>query len=417
MNRVSINLEALQHNLSRIGRWMDRQGSTWTVATKALCAHEDTFRALRLLGVRSVADSRLENLEVVDRVTPGMEKWYLRLPVPSLVKDVVRLADVSLNSEEEVIHALNAEAADQDKVHRIVIMIELGDLREGILPGTLIGFYERVFNLPNIDVLGVGGQMGCLAGAVPSVDQMMQLALYKELLELKFGRALPLISAGTSVSLTLLLADQPMPNQINHFRIGESLFLGTDLVHGGTLQGLRDDAVQLEAEIAEIKEKSLTPLGETGAHTPFEPTSTEPEVDAPEPGERGYRALVTVGQLDTDVSALTPVDPDHQIAGASSDVTVVNLGRNPGNLQVGDKIRFKTGYSAFVRLMGSQYIEKQVWPPLAAFEQAVPEESETAVPPAVKEVEGAEPAQPVALEAMPRLVEESRAATARESRS
>lgn len=390
MNLVSIDLEALRHNLSMIGRWMDRLGASWSVVTKSLCAHEDTLRALRLLGVRSVADSRLENLEVVDRVVPGTEKWYLRLPVPSVVPEVVRLADVSLNSEVAVIEALNAEAARQGKVHRIIIMIELGDLREGILPGSLVRFYERVFELPSIEVLGIGGQVGCLAGAVPSIDQMMQLVLYKELLELKFGRPLPIISAGSSVSLTLLVDGRPLPSQLNHYRIGESLFLGTDLVHGGTLQGLRDDVVLLEAEIAEIKEKSLVPLGETGAHTPFEPAGPgEGSEPPPAPGQRGYRALVTVGQLDTDVLGLTPVEADHQVAGASSDVTVVNLGPNPGNIRVGDRIRFRPSYSAFVRLMASQYVDRQVWPPLSAFESALEARAEaTSVPPAVV---GAEP--------------------------
>ncbi len=387
MNVVSIDLEALRHNLAMIGRWMERLGASWSVVTKSLCAHEDTLRALRLLGVRSVADSRLENLEVVDRVIPGTEKWYLRLPVPSVVPDVVRLADVSLNSEVAVIEALNAEAARQQRVHRVVIMIELGDLREGILPGSLVRFYERVFELPHIEVLGIGGQVGCLAGAVPSVDQMMQLVLYKELLELKFGRPLPLISAGSSVSLTLLVEDRPLPPQLNHYRIGESLFLGTDLVHGGTLRGLRDDVVLLEAEIAEIKEKSLVPLGETGAHTPFEPAGAEGDEGGPSPGQRGYRALVTVGQLDTDVQGLAPVEADHQVAGASSDVTVVNLGRNRGNLRVGDRIRFRPSYSAFVRLMSSQYVERKVWPPLAAFEEALAGRAQaTAVPPAVEAV-------------------------------
>lgn len=360
MNRVTIDLVALRDNLLVIDRWMTAHGASWTLVTKALCGHADTLRALRVLGVRTIADSRLDNLDVVARLAPDVERWYLRLPPLSAVDDVVRLAHVSLNSESQVIRALSDEAVRQDRRHGVVIMVELGDLREGILPGTLLDFYRRVFELPNIDVVGIGAQLGCLAGAVPNVDQLTQLLLYRELLELKFGRALPLVSAGSSVSLALLQTGE-IPAGINHFRIGEAVFLGTDLIHGGLLPGLRDDVVLLDAEIAEITRKSLVPVGELGATTPFAGAAEDDGHDY-EPGERGYRALVTVGELDTHVPGLIPVSPDHRVAGGSSDITVVNLGSNKQGLKVGDTIRFRLDYAAFVRIMGCPYVDKAVAP-------------------------------------------------------
>ncbi|OPZ68576.1 MAG: hypothetical protein BWY82_02511 [Verrucomicrobia bacterium ADurb.Bin474] len=285
---------------------------------------------------------------------PETERWYLRPPHLSRVKEIVELTEVSLNSETGVIKAINEEAQRQGKIHKVVIMIELGDLREGILPGTLIRFYEQVFNLEHIEVVGIGANLGCLSGAVPSIDQLMQLVLYKELLELKFNHPLPLISAGSSALLPLLI-EKAVPRSINHFRVGESLFLGTNLIHGGTIPGLREDVVRVEAEIAEIKEKSLTPLVETADISPFASTQDSDDFT---PGQRGYRALVTLGQLDTDVSGLTPVHPDYQIAGASSDITVVNLGDSPDGLKVGDTIQFKVSYSALLRLMNGRYLDK-----------------------------------------------------------
>ncbi len=134
------------------------------------------------------------------------------------------------------------------------------------------------------------------------------------------------------------------------------MFLGTDLVNGGTLPGLRDDAFTLEADIVEIKEKSLVPLGETTSMSPF--ASLQPEEYTP--GQRGYRAIVTVGQVDTEVADLRPLNPAHQLAGASSDLTVVNLGPDPGGLSVGDTLTFRPGYGALVRLMMGKYIEKEI---------------------------------------------------------
>jgi predicted amino acid racemase len=193
MNRLIIDLDVLRHNLTVVNNWMERHEAKWTLVTKVLCGHTETLRALQALGVRSIADSRLDNLRAVERVIPDFEAWYLRVPDLSSTKDVVTLADVSLNSEIEVIEALSKEARTQNKTHRVIIMIELGDLREGILPGSLVKFYEQVFQLDNIEVLGIGANLGCLAGVVPSIDQFMQLALYRELLELKFRLSLPMI--------------------------------------------------------------------------------------------------------------------------------------------------------------------------------------------------------------------------------
>ena len=354
MNRITIDLDALQHNLNVIQDWVGQHGATLTVVTKALCGHRETLEALRDLGVDSMSDSRLDNLEVVKDVAPDVETWYLRPPHSSALDDVVRLSDVSLNTELEIVKELNEEARRQDRLHRVVVMIELGDLREGILPGRLLQTYKKIFDLSNISVVGIGANLGCLGGVVPSVDQFMQLALYRELLELKFERKLPLISAGASSSLPLLV-EGGFPKQINHFRVGESVFLGTDLIHGGTLEGLRGDAVRLEAEIVEIKEKGMVPLGETTDMTPFQPLEDEEETD---PGQRGYRAVLTVGQVDTDIAGLSPVEEGHRIAGASSDLTVVNVGEAKDGLAVGDVIGFRTAYSAFVRLMSNPYTEK-----------------------------------------------------------
>lgn len=351
-----MDLDALQQNLSVVRGWIADHGATLTVVTKALCGHGEMLEALRDLGVESMSDSRLDNLEVIKKVAPDVETWYLRPPHSSALDDVVRLSDVSLNTELEIIKELNEEARRQRTVHRVVVMIELGDLREGILPGRLLQTYKRVFELPNIRVIGIGANLGCLGGVVPSVDQFMQLALYRELLELKFERKLPLISAGSSSSLPLLV-DGAMPKQINHFRVGESVFLGTDLIRGGTLDGLRGDAVRLEAEIVEIKEKGMVPMGETTEMTPFQPLDCDEDTD---PGQRGYRAIVTVGQVDTDVAGLTPVEESFRIAGASSDLTVVNVGEEKDGLAVGDTIGFRPAYSSFVRLMANPYTEKSL---------------------------------------------------------
>jgi predicted amino acid racemase len=384
MNRLLINLHALQQNIEQINGWIEGHNASWTLVTKVLCGHQDTLKALQMMGVRSMGDSRLENLRSIERIIPGFESWYLRLPHISAISEIVAAADVSLNSELEILRAIDAEAGRQGRVHRIIIMIELGDLREGILPGSLVDFYNSVFKLDNVEVLGIGANLGCLAGAVPHVDQMTQLALYRELLELKFHHALPMISAGSTVMLPQLLQGW-VPQELNHFRIGEAVFLGSDLINGGCLAGLRDDALTVEAEIVEIKEKSLVPLADTSASIrPFEAFDSD---ENGQPGQRGYRALVSIGQLDTDVHGLTPINPEFHISGASSDLTVVNIGEESGSLSIGDAIKFRVNYSALLRIMSSKYMDKSVVPPLDEFSSPVTQQRASKVPPVIEAAE------------------------------
>jgi len=119
----------------------------------------------------------------------------------------------------------------------------------------------------------------------------------------------------------------------------------------------------VEAEVLEIQQKSLVSTVETGVHTPFAPLAPG---DTP-PGGRGYRALVGVGQLDTEIAGLTPLQPDYRIVGATSDITVVSIGENPRRLAVGDAIRFRPSYAALVRLMAGKYLARTLDPSLDQF--------------------------------------------------
>lgn len=356
MNSLTVNLPALAHNISTIQNWMKSSNSTWTLVTKVLCGDMGLLKALYRYGVRSVGESRVENLRELLSIMEdeSLETWYLRIPSLSEVDEVVKYYDVSLNSEIKIIEALNKAAEKLNIVHRIIIMIELGDLREGILPSSLLEFYEKIFILPNIQVLGIGTNLGCMAGAMPSADQYTQLVLYRELLELKFEKKLPLISAGSSISLPMFLKGE-LPKSINHFRIGESIFLGTDIINGGILPYLRDDVITLEAEIIEIKKKNLISPVETGDVNPFSSDAVEGAM----PGEMAYRALLNIGNLDTDVNGLTPMHPAYTISGGSSDVTALTIGEENHGLKVGDRISFKVNYSAMLRLFSNRYIAKK----------------------------------------------------------
>jgi ornithine racemase len=353
MNQLQIDLNALKHNYLRISDWVKKHGGNLTVVTKALCGNSDLLSALVEFGVHSMGDSRIENMHSIKQDSPSTEVWCLRPPNVSALNKLLLVCDVSLNTELQTIKQIDAECKKTRRTHKVVLMVELGELREGVLPSKLIDMTESILSMPAIDLVGLGANLGCLNGAIPMSEELTQLTLYHKLLELEYDIKIPFLSAGTSAGLGLL-QNGDFPKQINHFRIGEAILLGTDPVTGEPFSGLRSDAITLETEVIEVKEKRLVPSVET-ANTPFDAIGREQDR---EPGERGYRAIVTVGQVDTDIGGLTPLNPDYTIAGASSDMTVVNLWPNRDGVSLGKTMSFRPSYSAFVRLMNNPYTEK-----------------------------------------------------------
>ncbi len=240
MNRLTINLEALQHNHETVQRWVSAHGGSLVVVTKALCGHEDVLRALAAFGTTQMGDSRLENLQAIRSATPQVETWYLRPPHASALPQLLELSDVSLNSEISTVRRINRSLERTQRQHGVVLMIELGDLREGILPGKLLDIASEIITMANVDLVGLGANLGCLNGTIPMAEELSQLCLYHELLELKFNIRIPYVSAGTSAALGLL-REGSLPSSVNQFRVGESILLGTDPVTGDCLPGLRDD--------------------------------------------------------------------------------------------------------------------------------------------------------------------------------
>ncbi|HQU58668.1 MAG TPA: alanine racemase, partial [Saprospiraceae bacterium] len=214
---LTLDHAKLKHNYQFLDQLFRETGTDWAVVTKLLCGNEAYLREVLKLGVKEVCDSRASNLAKIKAINPEVQTVYIKPPAPGAIEAVVRYADVSFNSESSTIRMLSEEAQRQKKIHKVTIMIELGDLREGIMGDNLIGFYKKVFELPNIEVVAIGANLNCLHGVMPSEDKLIQLSLYKQLIEATFHKNIPWITGGTSVVLPLLMRRQ-VPIAINHFR-------------------------------------------------------------------------------------------------------------------------------------------------------------------------------------------------------
>lgn len=355
MAYLKLYREKLHNNYEFLNRLFKENDIYWGVTTKLLCGHEAFLNEVADLGIGEMHDSRISNLKKIKEMHPEVMTCYIKPPPYDVIDSIVKYADASLNTELSTMHELSKEAKRQDKVHKVIIMIEMGDLREGVMREDLFDFYNEVFQLPNIEVIGLGTNLNCMHGVMPDEDKLIQLSLYKQIIELKFNKKIQLVSGGTTVTIPLLLNHQ-LPAGVNHFRVGEALFFGNNLFTGGTIEGMHSGVMELYTQVIEISEKPMVPSGDMGLN----PQGKSVKINEEHYGKTSYRAILDIGYLDIDPKHLISVNDDVNIADASSDMLILDVGDNESGYQVGDFIRFKMTYMGALAIMNSDYIDKVV---------------------------------------------------------
>lgn len=353
---IELYRDKLKHNYDFLTSFLKKHNKEVAVVTKILCGNKKYIEELIKLGAKELCDSRISNLKVIKEIDPGVQTVYIKPPAKRSISKIIKYADVSFNTEYETIKLLSQEAVRQNKVHKVIIMIELGDLREGVMGETLLGFYGKIFDLKGIKVTGIGTNLNCLSGVLPSQDKLIQLSLYKQLVEATFNREIPWVTGGSSITLPLLNRKQ-IPAGVNHFRIGETLFFGNNLLTNKVFKGMKSDVIKLFAEIIEITEKPTVPIGYLAENPSGEVFEINSEEDY---GGKSFRAILDIGLLDISTDFLIPEDQKMKIIGASSDMIIIDLGKRKGKYKVGDLLSFRLKYMGALRLFNSDYVEKKL---------------------------------------------------------
>lgn len=267
----------------------------------------------------------------------------------SEVKEVVRWADGSLNSELAVINALSKAASSLNKNHKVIVMVDVGDLREGVLPENVLKTVEKIIKLPGIEFEGLGTNIGCYGGVLASYENTKILVDLAIEIEKKYGLAVRTLSGGNSSTLSLLKSGRLAPG-INQFRLGEGILLGNESSLSRLIPGTFHDAFTLKAEVIELKTKPSYPIGEIGCDA----FGNIPVFEDKGPMKR---AIVALGKQDCIIEDLTPLDESIEILGASSDHMLLDVTKS-SNVKVGSILEFDVTYGALLRLMTSKYVSK-----------------------------------------------------------
>ncbi len=262
---------------------------------------------------------------------------------------MVRLADISLNTEPRTLQALSAASVAAGRVHQVLLMVELGDLREGIPLPDVPRIAAAASALPGLDLIGIGCNLACYGGIAPDDDNMAALSRLAADLEKQLDRRLAIISGGNSANHTWLTTTAK-PSRINNLRLGELLLLGRETLERRAVPGLHTDAFTLKAEVIEANVKPTVPSG-TICQDAFG--------KVPVFADRGDlpRAILALGRQDTWVPGLRPRG-DLALLGASSDHVILDTSRQ--RLEVGDEVELDLDYAALLAAMTSPFVGKEV---------------------------------------------------------
>ncbi len=347
--RVEIDLGKIQANARCLVRRLCARGISVTGVTKAVCGHPDVAEAMLDGGVVGLADARIKNVVRMQMEGIKCPISMIRAPLVSEMEDVVRCCDASYNTEMDTILKLGAAAKQQGTSHDVILMVEMGDMREGILPENLNDFATRVSATPGVALKGIAANFACMGNVASTAGDMDMLSRLATQVEGACGPFVELVSGGGSANLPWALGEDSS-GRINNLRLGEAILLGTDPLTGHPISGLHTDAFALYAEVIETRNK---------------PSVIPPASIAPELGvlrlvrndDDKARTILAIGQQDTNVRGLT-FPSEIMFIGATSDHTVVDTTKSA--VSVGSEMKMDMNYSALMRAMSAPDVAKVV---------------------------------------------------------
>jgi len=347
MPRLEININKIKHNAKTLKEEFAKKGISITSVIKGVAGSPEIANAILECGINTIAVSRVQDIKKMKEFGVKAEFLLTRLPMHTEVPDVVKYADISLNSEISTIKLLSEHSLKQGKRHKVVLMLELGDLREGILPEDIDSVVEQTIPLKGIKLYGIGVNLGCFAGIAPSEKNMTELSQIVDRIQEKYHIKIDMVSGGNSSNYEWLSQTENTGN-INNLRIGEAILLGKEALHKNRIPHLYINAFTLICEVIESKLKPSLPCGNKGQNA----FGYKPEFKNI---EAINRIIVGIGEQDVDTKAIKPrIKAD--IIGASSDHLILHIKSN--SIEVGSEIQFDINYSALLRLSTSPYVKK-----------------------------------------------------------
>jgi len=346
---LEIDVEKLRQNVKLVYGCCSEAGIDVVGITKVSNGSVEIAQAMIDGGIKIIGDSRIKNFKNYQGMSA--RKMLIRSPMMSEIHDVVKYTDISLNSELKVIEAIDEEAERNNKIHEIIIMVESGDLREGIYDrNELFNTIKETSQCKHIKIMGIGANFNCFGSIKPTSKNLNELVKLKKKIKELLNVEIEVISGGNTGSVALIQSGK-IPRGINQVRIGTTFLVGFVENSLPRFPNAHTDAFRLKAEIIELKIKPSQPYGESGVDA-FR--NTPVFVDK---GLR-KRAICAIGRQDCDPNFMYPVNEDIEIIGSSSDHIILDITDSKANYNIGDTVEFVLDYMAILRCMTSRHVHK-----------------------------------------------------------
>jgi ornithine racemase len=335
---LKIDLNKISKNCRIISDRCARSGISVVGVSKCVLGDIRIAQVFKKSGISIIGDSRLKNLKKLrDFFGPGQKLILLRTPMISEIDEMVKICDISMNTQIETVKVISEACRKYNLRHSIMIMVEIDDRREGILPGDVITFCSEVTgNCRSVDIWGIGTNARCISKRKPKIKSIELLVGLRELIKEKLNISIPVISGGNSSVLDLIF-DSTIPKGVNQLRIGEAILLGHETANYNPISGAYTDAFTLDAEIIEVKKR----------------------------GGKVYKIILALGIQDVNYKNICFINPNLDIINQSSDHTVISvaegseIAESGEEIKVGDKVSFGLDYFGLLSCMTSPFVEKK----------------------------------------------------------
>ena len=351
---LNVNLDAIENNAKVICNFCHNYKINVAGVVKFSDCDIDVVKAYHNGGCSQIAVSRAVHLEKIKKEIPDIETLLLRIPSKSEMGIVARFADLVLFSDRNALCALDKEAGLSGTVPGVILMLDVGDLREGVASvDELVELALLAEELPNINLRGVGTSLACLNGVLPTWENLSYLVNGAKKVEEAIGRKLEIISGGSSINLTLLKnGKNEVPPEINHLRIGGNIAnpINMRINRNVAIEGMREDSISITAEIVELREKDSAPKNSSAKNWAGE------EIKFADKGRR-KRAIIAIGSQDIgSYTTLMPMEEGIEVVGGSSDHTIIDVTDSKKDYKWGDTITFQVKYAAMLYGFSGKHI-------------------------------------------------------------
>lgn len=335
MPLITINTKKINENFCKMNNLCQSQNKDLMVITKGIRTNKIIINELIKNGAKAIGDTNKINLGNIDL---NIKKMLMKVTLD--LKDLEpKDFDIFYLSDLNILK--NIAEKNGSKETKVIIPIELGELREGIPNNEILQFVKEALKIKNVNLLGISANFGCLAGLIPNLDKYNMLISIHEKIRREINYEFQIKSIGGTIVYDSLQLGE-VPKEINHIRMGEAIFTGQNTSMNSTISGLNRDTFILSGEIIELSYKDTDICGEYGFNAFGNSLNTMSSLL--KRGKR-KRAILNFGFLAELSHKLQALDKNICVVGNSYDFTVIDLEDSEKDYKVGDKIEFYIDYS------------------------------------------------------------------------